>query len=433
MKEKDAIIIGAGIIGCAIAFELAKKGYRVRVIDKNDEVGFGSTGNSCAIVRTCYSTYQGVAMAYEGLHYWRDWARYLETEDERGLAEFVPCGMSQIKSPDGHWQKALPHYDRIGIPYEEWSPAEVKEKMPMWNTGAYYPPSLPEDEAFWQEATAEIPGAIYVPGEGYVNDPVLATHNLRRAAEAYGAEFLLGRKVIEIRREGNRVSGVTLEDGEALAALIVVNVAGPHSYLINRLAGVEEQMQIKTVPLRREVHFVPAPAGVDYQRQGHVTADTDNGIYFRPEAGNLILVGSGDPPCDPRDWVDPDHYNHHVTEARWQAQTYRLAKRIDGLQVPNQPQGIVDMYDVSDDWIPIYDKSDLEGFYLAIGTSGNQFKNAGPAGHLMAELIDRCEAGHDHDRDPIKVTGRYTGLELDAGFYSRLRQINQESSFSVLG
>jgi sarcosine oxidase subunit beta len=70
---------------------------------------------------------------------------------------------------------------------------------------------------------------------------------------------------------------------------------------------------------------------------------------------------------------------------------------------------------------------------MAIGTSGNQFKNAPVIGHLMAELIDRVEQGHDHDGDPVKVKARYTGLELDAGFYSRLREINPGSSYSVNG
>jgi sarcosine oxidase subunit beta len=70
---------------------------------------------------------------------------------------------------------------------------------------------------------------------------------------------------------------------------------------------------------------------------------------------------------------------------------------------------------------------------MAIGTSGNQFKNAAPAAHMLATLIEACERGHDHDRDPVKVKGRYTGLELDLGFFSRLRAVNRESSFSVLG
>ena len=88
---------------------------------------------------------------------------------------------------------------------------------------------------------------------------------------------------------------------------------------------------------------------------------------------------------------------------------------------------------MTDDWIPIYDRSDLGGFYLMIGTSGNQFKNAVVATYCMAQLIARVEAGHDHDTDPVRVTQRYTKLELDMGASSRNREINMESSFSVLG
>ena len=80
-----------------------------------------------------------------------------------------------------------------------------------------------------------------------------------------------------------------------------------------------------------------------------------------------------------------------------------------------------------------YDGTEREGYFVAIGTSGNQFKNAPPVGHLMAELIDACEKGHEHDGDPVQVTMPYTGVTLNAGFYSRLRDINENSSFSVNG
>jgi len=55
------------------------------------------------------------------------------------------------------------------------------------------------------------------------------------------------------------------------------------------------------------------------------------------------------------------------------------------------------------------------------------------AGHCMAELIMAVEAGHDHDADPLRVNGRYTGVEMDLGFFSRNREINPDSSFSVNG
>ena len=55
---------------------------------------------------------------------------------------------------------------------------------------------------------------------------------------------------------------------------------------------------------------------------------------------------------------------------------------------------------------------------MAVGTSRNQFKNAPVVGHLMAELIDACESGNDHDAEPLRVTCRHTGHELGVGFYS---------------
>ena len=70
---------------------------------------------------------------------------------------------------------------------------------------------------------------------------------------------------------------------------------------------------------------------------------------------------------------------------------------------------------------------------IRLVSSGNQYKNAPIAGKLMASLIDYCENGNDHDTNPMTFTLPYLGLETDAGFYSRKRPINEESSFSVLG
>ncbi len=95
--------------------------------------------------------------------------------------------------------------------------------------------------------------------------------------------------------------------------------------------------------------------------------------------------------------------------------------------------GVADLWDVSDDWIPIYDRTALAGFYLAIGTSGNQFKTAPAAGALMGALIEACEDGADHDRDPIEYTLPYTRHNINLGFFSRNREPNPASSLSVLG
>lgn len=430
----DAIIIGAGVIGCATAFELAKKGYKTLNIDKQPDAGSGSTSNSCALIRFFYSTYDGVAMSFEGYHYWKDWENYLGVEDERGLIRYEERGTIMLKTKGHDHENILRLYEEVGVAYEDWDLDTLKKKMPIFDTHAFWPPRPVEDDTFWEDPNDELTGAVFTPQSGYVNDPQLSAHNLRRAAEAEGGRFLFNSEVAAIRKADGRVLGVTLKDGQHIDAPVVVNVAGPHSFVVNRMAGVEAGMSIKTRALKHEVHHVPSPPSFNYEKYGHPTSDGDIGTYFRPEAGNRIAVGTEDPECDDREWVeDPDNFRQEISKKQWKTQVYRLARRIPDLPIPNQPMGVVDLYDVTDDWLPIYDKSDLDGFYMAVGTSGNQFKNAGVAGHLMAELIEACEEGHDHDEDPLRVTGRYTGLTINAGAFSRLREINPDSSFTVRG
>jgi glycine/D-amino acid oxidase-like deaminating enzyme len=80
------------------------------------------------------------------------------------------------------------------------------------------------------------------------------------------------------------------------------------------------------------------------------------------------------------------------------------------LGIPSATRGVVDLYDASTDWIPIYDKSCLPGFYMACGTSGNQYKNAPIAGKMMAALIGYCENGADHDHRERPVSSRSRDL-----------------------
>ncbi len=433
--DYDAIIIGAGVIGGAVGHELAGRGWRTLNIDKAPTAGAGSTSNSCAIVRFSYSTVDGVMLAWEGLHYWTDWANYIGTDDESGLIDYHQVGQLLVRSEDNHShsEKVKRIWDQVGIPHEVWSVEDIKERLPILDMGLYGPPKRPDDEHFWDDASGEITGAYFSGDAGYVSDPQLSCHNLQRGAEAGGGEFWFNAEVVGVDHADDRVSGITLADGRSPTAPVVVNVAGPHSMLINQMAGVFDAMNIKTRALRHEVHHVPSPSGFDFMSRGLVASDDDLGIYFRPETGNNILVGSGDPVCDQREFVHPDHYDTSLSESQWEAQVLRANRRMPQLGVPHEKRGVVDLYDVSDDWIPIYDRTDLDGFYVAIGTSGNQYKNAGVAGQMMADLITACEGGHDHDQDPVMVTGRYTGTELNVGFFSRNREINPDSSMSVHG
>jgi sarcosine oxidase subunit beta len=432
-RQYDAIIIGAGVIGAAIAFELAKKGYQTLNVDKLPSAGYGSTSGSCAVIRLHYSTPDGVATAREGYYYWVNWPEYLQVADELGLANYINTGCLVIKTELNKYLKnVMSSLDDLGVAYEELDIEGIRKKVPFLDTRKYFPVKRPDDSDFGEPTGSTVAGALFVPESGYISDPQLSTHNLQRAAEAKGGAFMYNAEVVDIFKKDGRVAGIQLQDGTRIDAPIVVNVAGPHSYLINRMAGVEDGMKIKTRALRQEVCHVPAPDGIDYQKEGTIISDGDIGCYSRPEAGNHILVGSEDPECDEREWVDPDNYNKNFTR-QWTTQAMREAQRIEGLRVPNQMQGVVDLYDVSDDWIPIYDKSDLPGFYMAVGTSGNQYKNAPVVGVMMSELIDKVEAGHDHDKNPIQFQMKYTGRTFNMGFYSRLREINPDSSFSVIG
>ena len=209
--------------------------------------------------------------------------------------------------------------------------------------------------------------------------------------------------------------------------------SSPGSRAVNEMAGVTGDMTIETRPLRQEVVHVPSPEGFDFERDGTIVSDSDIACYCRPEQGNHILVGSEDPECDAHQWAVSDtEFNRDFTD-QWTKQAMRYAQRVPSLGIPNRTKGVVELYDASTDWIPIYDKSSLAGFYMACGTSGNQYKNAPIAGKMMAALVEYCEGGADHDAAPLQFTLPYTGVEIDVGFYSRKRAINEQSSFSVLG
>jgi sarcosine oxidase subunit beta len=433
-ERADVIVIGAGVIGAATAFELSKLGYKTVSVDRNAEAGHGSTSSSCAIIRVHYSTLEGTAFAYEGYFYWRDWTDYLETTDERGLARFRETGCLVMRTEANNFMgKHIANCDVLKIPYEEWSADEIRKRLPKYDLRCFSPAKRLDDPAFGEPTGGAITGGVFFPTAGYVTDPALSSHNLQRSAEARGARFRFRSTVTEILTAGGRVAGVRLASGEELRAPVVINVAGPASSRINAMAGVLDDMTITTRALRQEVVHVAAPEGVDFEGKGFVISDSDIACYCRPEHGNNILVGSEDPPCDAHVWVEDDTaYDRDFTD-QWQTQALRFAQRMPSLGVPSRMRGVVDLYDVSDDWIPIYDRSSLPGFYMACGSSGNQYKNAPIAGKLMAALVEYCENGADHDSEPLQFRLPHLERTVDAGFYSRKRPINNESSFSVLG
>jgi len=202
---------------------------------------------------------------------------------------------------------------------------------------------------------------------------------------------------------------------------------------LNTMAGVLDDFSTSTRATEQEVISVPAPEGFRLEDGGTGVHDPDFGTYFRPHPGGTIIVGSFEAPCDPLILVDDaDDVRQSPSAENWEVQSLRLARRLPDLQVPSQKSGIVSAYDITDDWIPIYDRTSLEGFFVAIGTSGHQFKAAPFVGVAMAELIGAVRDGLDHDNDPLVVKGEYTGVDLELGFFSRHRHVQLHRQLAEL-
>ncbi|MEM1373648.1 MAG: FAD-dependent oxidoreductase, partial [Pseudomonadota bacterium] len=356
----------------------------------------------------------------------------LRLHDEAANLAEVGEGLAR-RCPEvvGQLEKHMENSGKLNCPYEEWDPARIADALPIYTLDRYAPAKRLDDPAFGTPTGGALSGAVFWPRAGYVTDPALSAQNLMSAAKRHGATALMGHDVTGILQEGGTVTGVRLGDGSEIHAPVVINVAGPASAKINAMAGVLGDMTIETKALRQEVVHVPSPAGFDFEGSGMIVSDSDIALYCRPEHGNNILVGSEDPECDAHQWVDDADYDTNFTD-QWTVQAQRYAQRVPTLGIPSRMKGVVDLYDASTDWIPIYDKSALKGFFMACGTSGNQYKNAPIAGKLMAALVAH-EDSSDHDTDPLEFDLPYIGERVNAGFYSRKRPINEESSFSVLG
>ncbi|MHA6626304.1 NAD(P)/FAD-dependent oxidoreductase [Pseudonocardia sichuanensis] len=429
----DVVVVGAGVIGSSIALELVRSGHRVVVVDKAGGVGHGSTSASSAVVRFNFSTHAGVATAWESQFCWRHWAEHLGC-DVGALARFERSGLAMLDVDLAPRAGYLRLFDEVGVPYEEWDGPTLRARIPGIDVGRYWPPKRIDDERFWVPAVDEL-GAVFTPDAGYVTDPQLAAQNLAAAAVRGGAEFRLRRAVVGIDTRGDRVTGVRLDDGSVVACGAVVNAAGPWSGRLNALAGVGADFTVGLRPLRQEVAHVGAPRGyAPVDAPGVSIADMDVGTYLRGEVGGGLLVGGTEPECDPLEWLeDPDDARPTPTATVFEAQVTRAARRLTGLTVPHRPRGVVGVYDVADDWTPIYDRTGLDGFYVAVGTSGNQFKNAPLVGKFLAAIVEQVENGRDHDSDPVQFTAEHTGQTIDLSAFSRRRPVNAGNSGTVMG
>jgi sarcosine oxidase subunit beta len=275
-------------------------------------------------------------------------------------------------------------------------------RLPIYRMDRFSPAKRMDDPAFGEPTGGALKGGVYWPTAGYVTDPALSAQNIAAAAERAGATFRFHAEVTEILTEGGPRRGRAPE-GWGRDPCPRRRQRGRSSQRADqRDGGRHRRHDDRNAPLRQEVVHVPAPEGFDFYNDGMIVSDSDIACYCRPERGNNILIGSEDPPCDDHQWVDDRDWSTDFTD-QWTTQAMRYAQRVPSLGIPSRTKGVVELYDAATDWIPIYDKSSLPGFYMACGTSGNQYKNAPVAGRLMAALIAYCEGGNDHDTEPMTL------------------------------
>ena len=189
----QACIIGGGVIGCSVAYELRKRGLEVTVVDRNGDVGHGSTSASCGIVRRFYSQPGMTAMAHEGAQVWADWGGYLGPVDE-DLAVFKRPGMAFLLTEiDDDVRERVAGLKEVGVPCQLLTTEELEERFPYLDVVSQHPPKSIDDPAFLDPGPATaIGGAVFEEDSGYVVSPGLATHNLWLAGDWVRTGFSCG-------------------------------------------------------------------------------------------------------------------------------------------------------------------------------------------------------------------------------------------------
>lgn len=414
MTQPTALIIGAGLIGASTALELARRGWRVTVLERAAEPGQGSTASSTAIIRQLYHERHSIALAVEGLRYWESWPAPLGG-GAGPTARFVPCGVLWVFPRTELDAQPLETLRGLGAEIELLTGAALRQRFPAHD---------------FDGAGLELAGLLETRG-GFVDDPALAVRNLADAARAAGAEIRCAETVVAatfddgaLARGGRRrITGVTTASGRHLAADVVINAAGPQSARVNLILGTP--LPLQTAPNLQnffDAREEALPWDALPRTAFPVCADTVAGLYFKPDPARFragavladddrIFVEDADAPA-------PAAAPGFVADKR-----ERLARRLPGAALQEIVPGGA-YYDVTvADWSPIFDRTDVDGVFVGIGTSGKWFKSGPVLGWILAELIEHVRAGHDPDdpEDRLVVRLPRSGNTLALSDFARWR------------
>jgi len=135
----------------------------------------------------------------------------------------------------------------------------------------------------------------------------------------------------------------------------------------------------------------------------------------------------------PLEWIDsPDDSNPAVTATSYANQSTRAARRLSTLRVPSRPKGVAGVYDVAQDWTPIYDRPNWR-VLRGDGYERQSVQERATRWSILGDADRTRRGGDDHDSEPLRYVGEHTGNVINLGAFSRQRAINASSAGNVVG
>jgi sarcosine oxidase subunit beta len=353
-SNPDVIVVGAGVVGCSLAFHLARSRARVIVVDKGG-ICAGMSARSGALIRMHYTFAPEVELAWKSLSFFSNWREVVG-----GDCGFVRTGFALVAGDDNgaRVRRNVAMMKNLGVDVELCDGAEMRKIDPSVNI---------DDVAL----------AAYEAQSGYA-DPVAATKSLAEAAERRGAVFVLNSPVDQIMVEDGRALGFRTANGQTFSAGAVCIAAGP--WTDGLLAPLGVRIGIKAE--RAQIAFFRRAATTRHLAY----IDCIAGSYLRPHDSDLTLAGLGE--WRPESDADPDDFRE-TNDAEFIAEVRRrLAHRVPAMNHASWERGHAGIYDVSPDSRAVLGRvPGIDGLFVATGFSGTGFKTAPAVGAAMAELI----------------------------------------------
>lgn len=350
MKNK-IIIIGAGVTGCSIAYNLAKKGLNdILVIDKA-YLTAGATGRCGAGVRQQWATKANCIMAKHSIEFFE---HAKETLNYEGDIEFKQEGyliLATTEEEDLQFAKNVALQNSLGIPTKKLNPEEALKIVPHLNPKSFI-------------------SATYCKTDGHLN-PFKMTDAYYQAAKKLGAQFNFFEKVLEIKHENNTYT-VTTNKG-TYQSEILIDAAGGYSREIGLMLGLD-------IPVYAEKHEILVTEPIS-KMQGPMVMSFTKNLYCQQVPHGSFLMGR----TTPHQPKDHDITSSHEFLDEMAKTIDDILPKIGELRVIRQWAG---SYNNSPDKQPIICESpELKNFYMACGFSGHGFMFAPMTGILVSEMI----------------------------------------------